>query len=288
MLQTIRNQKYTVKVDSFGAQLKSFNNNETGEEFIWQGDPNIWKSSAPVLFPIIGQLKDDQFEYNKKRYTLPRHGFARDNMFEITSTGENKAVFKLVSNADIQKCYPFLFEFEVSFTLSDARLQVDYTVVNCDTKDIYFSVGSHPAIRLPLENCDLEDYFVEFEKKENPDLYLLKDNLINNEPRKNILKEGNILPITKDVFNDDALIFKNITSKWIAVKNNKTQRTVILETGGAPHLGVWAKPGAPYVCIEPWFSYADAPQTSYDITQKQDITRLSPGQTFLAGYAINV
>ncbi len=288
MLHTIANNNFTAKISDLGVELRSFRDEIRGEEYIWQGDPEIWQGSAPVLFPIVGRLKDGQYLFNNKKYQLNKHGIARTSIFSLHHDKEIEKSFILVSNPEIELCYPFKFEFIVRFRIEAGLLQISYTVKNIGNEMMYFTLGSHPAFVLPLNECMLEDYYLEFEMEETLDRYFLKNGLLSVEPVPLYLNNEKIIPITKELFENDALIFKNIRSKEIYIKNTKTGHRLLLDTGNAPHLGIWAKPGAPYVCLEPWYSYDDSIDSNYDITNKSGIMKLDFGEEFIAGYKIKV
>jgi len=288
MLHKISHKNYSAKISVLGAELKSFRDDSRSDEYIWQGNPDIWKGSAPILFPIIGRLKDGKYKYNKKTYQLAKHGFARTSTFALSYDTESEKHFMLTSNPDTQASYPFEFEFIAGFTISEGKLSVSYTVKNKEDEKMYFTLGSHPAFSLPTGDCALEDFYIEFEKNEILDCYFLENDLLTAAPIKSYLNNENKIKISKDLFNNDALIFKNIKSRKIAIKNKKTGHRITLHTGNAPHLGIWAKPGAPYVCLEPWYSHDDSIDSDYDLTKKLGMMKLEAGENFKTGYEILV
>jgi galactose mutarotase-like enzyme len=287
MLFTIRNQNYSATISALGAELKSLKDPRSGEEFIWQGDPGIWKGSAPVLFPIVGRLKDGMYVLDGVEYNMPKHGLARSRKFTLWRDGENEKCFVLRSDTDTKQHYPFDFEFFVTFGLESSTLSVSYTVRNTGAGNMYFTLGSHPAFSLPLERAALEDYTIEFGKNETLDRYFLDNGLLCTSPQPRYLDNERSIRITQDLFNNDALIFKDIVSRKIDLAHKQDGIRITLDTGGAPHLGIWAKPGAPFVCIEPWFGHDDPVDATFEFSRKNGIMTLSGGSEFRAGYQIS-
>ncbi len=284
MRYSVKHDGFSAQIDELGAELKSFKNDKS-EEFIWQGDPAVWSGSAPILFPIVGQLKNGRYSFQGKDFQLPKHGLARTRVFSLAQNTDSEKSFVLTSDADTHKVYPFSFEFTVCFRLEAGLLEVSYQVKNMGPDALYFTLGSHPAFGLPES---LEDYYIEFEQPETLDRYCLKDGLLCDNPEKRYLSNGNKIHLTKDLFKNDALIFKNIQSKKLSLQNIRTGQRLSFDTGGAPHLGIWAKPGAAFVCLEPWYSYNDAPDSTGELTQKPGIMRLPSAQTFQTAYTIKI
>jgi galactose mutarotase-like enzyme len=287
MLHEIVKDGYSATISCLGAELKSFKDS-AGEEYIWSGHPDIWKGTAPILFPIVGQLRDGQYSYNGKFYRMARHGIARTRMFAHRDGGRGESSFVLTSSPEMEPVYPFQFELEARFRIEKERLVVTYRVKNTGDELMPFTLGSHPAFALPIDECDLESYCIEFEKNETLDLFHLVDGLLCREPRRAFLNNEKTIRITKQLFNNDALIFKNIKSREIHIHRDGTGRRLTLDTGGAPYLGIWAKPAAPYICLEPWYGHADEIGADYDIRKKSGIITLPPGEEFTAGYEIRL
>ena len=271
MFYTITNNEYSATISNLGAELKSFRNKILRDEYIWEGDPEIWNGSAPILFPIIGRLKNENYIFHDKSYQLNKHGFARNAVFELNQNQESEKSFILRSSSTTESCYPFKFELEVSFRIESESLQVAYLVRNLGNEMMYFTLGSHPAFALPLNDCVLEDYYLEFELEERLDCFYLENELLCEEPIALYLNNEKIIPITKNLFNKDALIFKNIKSQKVSIKNKKSGNRLLLNTGKAPHLAIWAKAGAPFVCLEPWYSYDDSISSDNELTKKYGI-----------------
>lgn len=288
MLHTISNAVFSATISSVGAELKSFKDTAQNDEYLWQGDANIWQGSAPILFPIVGRLKNGQYQYQGKSYQLNKHGFARTSTFTVAHQQSNTITFALKASELTKDNYPFGFVLLVKFTLDGAGLRVSYEVQNTGHDMMYFTLGSHPALSLPVDNARLEDYWVEFDQHETVDCYLLENNLLSNQPIKAYLNHQKTIPIDAELFQNDALIFKNIQSKKVSLKHRKTGHRVTMHTGSAPHFGLWAKPNAPFICFEPWFSYDDAIDADGELSNKPGILPLEPGEQFNTEYQLNV
>lgn len=271
MYYKIENEFFTCEIDDMGAQLHSLKSKENGKEYIWQGNPDIWYGQAPVLFPVIGQLINDKYFYNGTEYTMPKHGLARKLLFKVKECEGAKAVFSLESDENTLKSYPFDFEYLVTFELKDKALVNTMTVVNKTDGEMYFSVGAHPAF-----NCKVGD-IIEFEQPETLATERIdKENLIIDE-KFPLIENSREIVITKEIFEPDALILSDIKSKKLRIKG---ENEIEFTFGDCPFLGIWAKPGAPYVCIEPWYGVNDGREVKSDISQKRGIQHLNKGETF--------
>ena len=271
MFYKIENEFFTCEIDDMGAQLHSLKSKENGREYIWQGNPDIWYGQAPVLFPVIGQLINDKYFYNGTEYTMPKHGLARKLLFKVKECEGAKAVFSLESDENTLKSYPFDFEYLVTFELEGKALVNTMTVVNKTDGEMYFSVGAHPAF-----NCKVGDV-IEFEQTETIATERIdKENLIIDE-KFPLIENSREIVITKEIFEPDALILSDIKSKKLRIKG---ENEIEFTFGDCPFLGIWAKPGAPYVCIEPWYGVNDGREVKSDISQKRGIQHLNKGETF--------
>ncbi len=282
MFYAIENEFLTAEINDFGAELHSLKSKTDGYEYIWQGDPAVWYGQAPVLFPIIGRLLDDKYRFNGTEYTMQKHGFARKKPFEVVSCERNEAVFVLRSDADTRKCYPFEFELYVKFSLLGRTLQVIHTVVNRTEGEMYFSLGGHPGF-----NCEIGDA-LEFDKNETLATETIDGDSIRLPDRTPVLKDENRIPITEHIFDRDALILSGIRSKAVTLRKASQAHEVRFTFGDVPYLGIWAKPGAPYVCIEPWCGVNDDRRARADISEKDAIQRLPAGGVFDLAYTAEI
>jgi galactose mutarotase-like enzyme len=286
MRNSISNSAFTVTVKKCGAELCGLRS-AAGREYIWQADPAIWDGHSPLLFPIVGKLVNDHYSFNGKTYPLGLHGFARKMDFELTDQGDDTLVYQLLPTAETRAVYPFDFALEVKYTLSGHSLDISFKVKNHGEGVMPFSMGGHPGFALDWQEKDcIEDYFIEFEREETAGVYVLNaDHLLSTDSEPCLEKER-ILPLDRNVFDRDALIFLDLKSRKLALCSRKSDTRLILEFPDFPQLGIWAKPGAPYVCIEPWIGCDDTVHHNGDILTKLGIIRMEAGETFLASYRI--
>jgi len=279
---TISNSKLKASVKYAGAELFSLTDNQN-KEYIWEGNPDFWGKHSPVLFPIVGTLKNNTYTINEKEYQLSRHGFARDMEFQLINKTENSAVFSLQSNAETLKNYPFDFELQLIYTLRETTLDIEYKVINKSESQIPFSIGAHPAIALPK---NFESYAFKFDKDEVLKYSLLENDLISNKTE--ILETyENLIPLHYKLFENDALVFKTLESNSLTILEN-SKPYIKVDFEDFPSLGIWTKDQAPFVCIEPWFGYSDTAENSGDLFEKEGILILNANQTFNSKFSIKI
>ena len=282
MNTTISNSTLKASIKHAGAELFSLKNNQN-KEFIWEGNPDFWGKHSPVLFPIVGTLKNNTYTVNGKEYQLPRHGFARDMEFQLIDKTENSATFSLHSNAETLKIYPFEFELQLIYTLQENALDIQYKVINKSETKMPFSIGAHPAIALP-EN--FESYALKFEREEVLKYYLLENDLISNKTE--VLETKNsLVPLNYKLFENDALIFKTLESNSLTILEN-SKPYIKVDFEDFPSLGIWTKEQAPFICIEPWLGYSDTAVNSGDLFEKEGILILDANQAFTSKFSIQI
>jgi galactose mutarotase-like enzyme len=287
MISSIENDFLKVSAKDSGAELISIKNKKNNMEYLWQGDPKFWGRRAPVLFPIVGKLKGNKYKVEGQTYELPQHGFARDAYFDISEKKDASFTFTLKSNSETLKVYPYKFELNIKYKLIKNKMEISYEVKNTDDKKIWFSIGAHPAFNCPLDpTLKLTDYYLEFEKEETSDKYLLEDGLLNGKKEKMLNSEKKI-QLTEEVFLKDALIFKNLKSSSISLKSASSPASINFNFKGFPFLGIWSKPG-PFVCIEPWFGHADMVDFSGELKDKEGIQALEKGDAFSCSYTVEI
>jgi galactose mutarotase-like enzyme len=279
---TISNSKISASIKHSGAELFSLKNNQN-KEFIWEGNPDFWGKHSPVLFPIVGTLKNNTYTINGIEYQLPRHGFARDMEFQLIEKSENRAVFSLKYTDETLKKYPFQFELQLIYTLQESTLDIEYKVINEGNTKMPFSIGAHPAISLPDA---FENYSLDFEKKEILEYNLLENDLISNKT-KTLETTNNLVPLNYKLFENDALIFKTLQSNSLTILEN-SKPYIKVAFADFPSLGIWTKENAPFICIEPWLGYSDTPENSGDLFEKEGVLVLDADQSFQAKFSIQI
>lgn len=289
---TLTNDFLTVEISETGAQLTSVKDNNTGIEYLWQGDNNVWPRQAPVLFPIVGALKNDQYTYRGETYHMTQHGFARDRVFTVAQASAAAAEFTLHDDEATHAQYPFAFKFTITIALDNNQIRITYKVENpADKSPLYFSVGGHPGFRLPLtEDTTYNDYYLAFTpKKSRVTIPLVAGQGIDYDNRTLAATDVN-QQLSHDYFKNDAVIFELNGRTKLAVKSDRTKHGVEVTSADAPFIGVWSQypTEGNFVCLEPWWGIADPLDATGDITQKLGINELMPGQVFEHGYQIAI
>ncbi|MEL6252489.1 MAG: aldose 1-epimerase family protein, partial [Bacteroidota bacterium] len=283
MTDHIENEYLQVSVLRKGVELSGIKSKKTGIEYMWQANPDIWGSHAPVLFPIIGALKEDQYSFEGKIYEgLPKHGFIRRNeKLELIEEEANRLRYELNYSEDSLKIYPFKFGFSIEYRLEGNKIHVDHEIINQGQEEMLFSLGGHPAFNCPWrDGAEYEEYYLEFEQEENDHTWVLSDRGLIDKPGAQLLDNSNTLPLSKHLFDADALIFKNLTSRTVHLKSSKHSEILSMHFPNFPYLGIWAKPQAPYICIEPWMGIADSETSSGKLEEKEGIMKLAPQSGF--------
>jgi galactose mutarotase-like enzyme len=272
---TLENKDLVVKVHSKGAELFSVFSRNTGLEYMWNGDPTFWGKTSPVLFPIVGTLKEDKFIFGGDSYTLSRHGFARDAFFEVNQLATDKARFTLKSDEASLKRYPFSFSLTITYLLQSNFLHVEYTVENPGKEDMFFSLGAHPAFKVPLiEGTGYDDYYLEFNKKETAARWPISaKGLIEQKPIP-FLEDSERIDLTRKLFFEDAIVLKHLNSNCISLKTAAHSHGLDFYFEGFPYIGLWAARNADFVCIEPWCGVADSVSHDQDFTTKEGIEKV--------------
>ena len=274
-----------------GAELTSKKYN--GKEMLFQGaqvldnNGNIyWKRQAPILFPIVGQLKNSQIQIEDKTYEMSQHGFARDMDFEEISKTETKHHYMLKYNEETLKKYPYKFELHVIYEIIEDTLTVTYKVKNIDDKTIYFGLGGHPAFNCDYSNGEYEIVFPE--QEDEIEFLKLKDGLIDTENAENILQDNKIY-LKEDTFDNDAVIMKNLKSNKVSLQNHRTNQKILeFDFTGFPFLALWSKKGAPFVCIEPWQNTADRIDSTQIYKDKEGIIELPKDKEYKCEFKIKI
>ncbi|MBA4057665.1 MAG: aldose epimerase [Marivirga sp.] len=277
----IENDDLIARIKSKGAELFSVVNKKTNLEYMWSGDPQFWGKTSPVLFPIVGTLKDNTFRFGNKNYNLDRHGFARDMEFDVTESQGDSVVFTLKSTVFLKEKYPFDFQLSLKYSVKENFLHVSYLVQNTGPHTMYFSIGGHPAFKAPLvTGTTYEDHYLEFSKMENtPRWPISPGGLIESNPTA-LLVNMNRIKLTKTLFQQDALVLKHLQSDIVSLKSTAHDHGLDFHFEGFPFLGIWAAKNADFVCIEPWCGIADSVTHNQELTSKEGIETLNTKETW--------
>jgi galactose mutarotase-like enzyme len=279
---SISNSFLTAEIKHIGAELCSLKN-ASNKEYIWNGNPKFWGKHSPVLFPIVGTLKNNTYQHNDAKYELSRHGFAREMEFELIDKKQDSATFSLVASSETKTKYPFDFDLHLIYTLENKTLKIEYNVFNNGTSKMPFSIGAHPAFDLPE---DFEKYSLAFEENDTLNYFLLEDGLISNSTNSLPLNQ-NLLQLNYKLFENDALVFKNISSKSVTILEN-LKPLLKVSYSHFPDLGIWTPPNAPFICIEPWFGYSDTVDKYGSLMNKEGIQILEANGAFHSAFSVEI
>ena len=291
MRQTLQNHRLKIEIQEKGAELASIVNLANGNEYMWQADPNVWGSHAPVLFPIIGTLKGGTTQIQGNTYRIPKHGLVRRNdQLELFYHSEDRVTFRMNYTPENLEHYPYKADFRVTYRLRNEHVIVYHEITNEDDQPIYFCLGGHPAFRVPHFADDrYEDYFLRFESAENSASHTVTDEgTIGPDTREVPWEAGNILPLTHDLFANDALVFKDLNSASVVLESQVNGPVLKVDYAGWTHLGVWAKPDGDFVCIEPWLGLSDPHDSDGQFVNKEGIIELGPGETYEMSFDIKI
>lgn len=287
---SLENGQISIRVDSLGAELKSLKKITTGMEYMWDARPEYWKRTSPVLFPIVGSLNNGSYHYNGKEYPMPQHGFARDTEFALMRQTEDELVFALRASEGTKAKYPFDFELESGYRLDGNRLVVSWKVTNRDSKEMYFSIGGHPAFMCPVGGSGVQtDYKLLFDAKDKITASIIGNGgTLSSRQKEYVLNDG-MMDITADLFDEDALIIEDGQAHSVSLCDREGQPYLTVDFD-APLFGVWspAKKNAPFVCIEPWYGRCDRETFEGDLSEREWGNKLAPEETFYAEYTITI
>lgn len=274
---TIAGPALSAAIDQLGAELVSLRDAQ-GRELMTDADPAYWTGHAPLLFPIVGKLNGDVLRVDGRAYPMKQHGFARRSRFELVEHGSAHARFALTDNAETRAAYPFAFLLTVAYTLDVATLAVDVTIANRGDSSLPASFGFHPAFAWPLPYGEPRaDHRIVFDADEPEPLRALDHSLVAAADRASPL-DGRTLALDDTLFADDALIWDPVTSSSVRYGADAGPQLDIAFPD-TPRLGIWTKPGARFVCIEPWHGVADPVGYHGDFRDKPGVFIVPPGET---------
>lgn len=287
----IQNGNSALTVSSHGAEAVSLK--KDGTEYLWNGDPKYWGRHAPVLFPFVGQVRDKKYRYEGQEYPMGQHGFARDSEFRLLEQKDHELLFALSANEETRKVYPFDFELLIRYTLhASGNLQVEWTVKNPGSKNLYFSIGGHPAFLCPIgKRGEWKDYRILFRKAGQPlnaitIRPITTGGNVGHATKTHPLQDGTIVP-TDELFAGDALILEGEQADEISLvdPDGKEYLTVNFSS---PLVGVWTPAGkhAPFICIEPWYGRTDADDFTGTLEEREYSQVLKPGETFEKSFTV--
>ncbi len=294
MKYNLINHFLSIQVDEFGAELTSIYNLSTNKEYLWNADPSYWKRHSPILFPFVGSLNNKSFLYHGKIYKASQHGFARDKNFHLFKQTDNELWFFLEADEDTLSSYPFLFRLEIGYQLKDKTITVFWRVINQDQKEMYFSIGAHPAFHCPLNPQESNTaYFIQFDQHRPLHYLRINDSglVVKKavEEQAQLITNQGVLPYDPHLFDQDALIFEGSQCQQISILD-PLKRPYITVTFQAPLFGLWSPAGknAPFLCIEPWYGRCDAEAFEGALQEREWGNTLQAGEVFEAAYTIDI
>ena len=285
----ISNDRITIQVDSMGAELRSLKEIASGREYMWNADPQYWKRTSPVLFPLVGAVKDGAYRVEGREYPMGQHGFARDAEFQLKSQVASEIWFTLESGEETLKKYPYPFVLELGYELVDSSVVVKWRVKNPGTECLYFSIGGHPAFLCPIEEGTKQsDYRLRFDTGEQVVSSCLENGLVSGQTITYKLRNGE-LSVTESLFDKDALVIEHDQAHSVAIVSPDGREYLKVEFD-APLFGIWSPPGkqAPFICIEPWYGRCDRKDYAGEWKEREWMQSLDAGGTFSADYKITV
>ena len=284
----LENEELRIEINRFGAELARIYGKRNDTEYLWSADPKYWKRSSPVLFPFVGSLKNKEYRFEGKTYPMGQHGFARDMEFVIDSQSESEAWFSLTSNEETLEKYPFEFVLRVGYQLQGKELKVLWQVENPAQKEMYFSIGGHPAFMCPLKQEGKQsEYYLKFDSAKPLSYGLVNEQGLMMETEEILQTENGIVKITDNMFDRDALVIerRQATAVSLCTPDQKEYLTVRFD---APLFGVWspAGKGAPFICIEPWYGRCDRATFNGSLEERENGNTLKAQETFKTEYVI--
>lgn len=287
-MNLLQNEYLIIESKKSGAELTRIYSKKLNKDILWNGDNKYWARQSPILFPIVGKLLDNKTIIENDIYSMGQHGFARDLYFKVLNSTSNSISYILESDKITKKLYPYSFELIIKYTLIESSINIEWTVKNTDSKDIYFSIGAHPAFNIPMDNDNsLNDYYLKFKHKNNVSKVILNGAFSDKYTHIDNLDTLNLSP---DLFINDALVYTNIDT--ISIHSNKNDNFIKVSFDDFPLVGIWtpyykdSKSVAPFLCIEPWYGLADNINSDYNFKNKDYINKLSVDKNFKASYSI--
>lgn len=288
MSVTITNDILKATINEHGAELVSLQANEI--EYIWQADPKYWGRHAPLLFPFVGRLKDNQYSYQGKTYPMGQHGFARDKEFKVLEQTKEKVTLVLTSDEETKKVYPFDFALTVSYEIWGEGVRIRFEVENTGNEEMIFALGGHPAFNIPLtDELQFEDYFIAFSPQKSR-VKIPLEGPFTNLDQKTIGQTNTNIQLSRELFKEDALIYETRGLNAYTLGSEESSHSVTLAYNNIPYVGLWSPypAEAPFVCIEPWWGFADTVDSNGRLEDKKGMNRLDAKERFKTEFSITV
>ncbi len=278
-----------VSVTDSGAGLLSIYDLESCVEYLWQGHPTLNPWRPQVMFPIVGKLRDDQYWLGRKFYRMQKGGYLKDFKFEVKNQRKDRITFVHSSNADTELIFPFRYSIEITYLVYGPKLTVSFSIKNLDKKEMFFSLGFAPTFNVPLGPEGHEDCFVEFSSEEERGAYFVENELVNfhDADNKKVVQNRRVF-FTQENFRGGEMIFKDIKSQGVSLKNLLNEKSVNIDFGNIPYLSIWTYPDASFVRIAPSFGVTDAFDSNNDFYMKEGLIDLEQEKTFKHEFVFHI
>lgn len=286
MIHSIRSGCLQASISSTGAQLMSLQRSD-GIQYLWQGDPRYWSDRSPSIFPYVARLTKGCYTYRGEIYHMPIHGFAPTAEFTVAEESASAITFTLESCPEFYKQYPFRFRYSIRYRLEDDTLHVELCVENLDEKTMYFGLGGHPGINVPLEDgLRFEDYILDFPPCQPRRVEFTPECFITGRDQTFPLENGQY-PLCHQMFDEDAIVLKGIPGQ-VTLRSPRGSRGVTLTAPDFPFFGFWHMPrtDAPYICLEPWTSLPSRQDIIEDLEKQEDLISLPAGKIYLTTWSL--
>lgn len=285
----LNNGELEITINSHGAELSCLKDVKNGNNYLWDARPEYWARYSPVLFPLVGSLRGNCYSYEGIKYKMNQHGFARDKEFELVEQTEDTIWLALKSTEDTMAVYPFPFTLQIGYQLISRQVKVMWKVINEGQKNMFFSIGAHPAFVCPVTpHTERDSYYIQFHGADRLSYRMLTDGLAQNHVNS-LETESGIIPFDKELFSKDALVFENHQTQAVSILAPEKVPYITVHFD-APLFGVWTptRGDAPFICIEPWYGRCDGEDFDGTLEQREWSNRLAPGKIFNATYSIEV
>ncbi len=288
---TLKNEVLEVTLANKGAEIIKIVGQDDQINYMWRRDPIQWANSAPILFPIVGALQNNECRIDGKTYTMTQHGFSRHSEYEANQINDQEVVFTLISNEEIAKQYPYLFKLDVTYKLDKNVLSCNCKVTNTDSQTIYFQIGGHPAFACPfMENESSNDYYVEFAEYETRNQKVIDvDKRGMSHVQLPFFDHEKRFFVRQQLFNNDAIVIKDFKSENISIKSLNHQKSIVFHMQGFDHVGLWtAKHVGGLLAIEPWIGHADYVDFDGEFKEKESCVALDTDKEFNVQFAVEI